>query len=214
MINFRLSRIASITFLAFAVVTAFAFESRASRALQTGLTELSSQEAARLLSHRDAARRREAAEVIARRALVEHLRLVEGYRIQEKDSRVRLALDWASYRLGKRAALFQVVNALNTSRYEQAQKYLKEMEGPQPLHIFLDHGEAPARVRLIEVLAHIGDAETLEKIKPLTKSPHLNISDAAKFAEREISLRLEETPRIEPKRPRQTGRQRDDGSPR
>src|SRR4051812_24698887 len=47
------------------------------------------------LSSRNPVERREAAEELARAAAVEHRRLTEGYRAQEKDTRVRLALDWA-----------------------------------------------------------------------------------------------------------------------
>lgn len=168
-------------------------------------TGRSSAETAKLLSSRNPLQRREAAEEIARAAATEHLRLVEGYRMQEKDSRVRLALDWALYRMGKQQALFAVVRELDTSRGEQAFGYLKELEGPEPLYIFLTRVNGNTQIRLLEVLARIGDTGTLEEIKPFFTSLDPVIADAARFAEREITIRLEETPRAEPKRPRQTG---------
>ncbi len=173
-------------------------------------TSISSREVARLLSSNNPVQRRETAEEIARAAAVEHLRLVEGYRMQERDARVRLALDWALYRMGKRSALFNVVRELDASRAEQALQYLKTIEGPSPLHVFLSRTNGNTQIRLLELFAHVGDAETLALIKPLTSSLDPGIADAAKFAEREITIRLEESPVSAPKRPRQTGRTDDE----
>ena len=47
----------------------------------------------------------------------------------------------------------------------------------------------------------------LERIKPYTQSLDPGIADAAKFAEREIGIRLQEQPAVEPKRPRKVGNQ-------
>jgi hypothetical protein len=63
------------------------------------------------------------------------------------------------------------------------------------------------------VLASVGDRDTLEKIKPFTESLDPGIADAAKFAEREISIRVEETPAAEPKRQRKVGSNSDDEQP-
>ena len=165
----------------------------------------SSAEVARRLSSRNPLQRREAAEELARQAAVEHLRLVEGYRLQEGDARVKLALDWALYRLGRPQALFPVVDALDTSRAEQAVQYLSGLDGPAPLYVFLDRVNGKTQIRLLEVLARVGDSETLERIKPFYASLDPTVADAARFAEREITIRLEETPKADPKRPRQTG---------
>src|SRR5918993_1016056 len=126
----------------------------------------SSAEVARRLSSRNPLQRREAAEELARQAAVEHLRLVEGYRLQEGDARVKLALDWALYRLGRPQALFPVVDALDTSRAEQAVQYLSGLDAPAPLYVFLDRVNGKTQIRLLEVLARIGDSETLERLKP------------------------------------------------
>jgi hypothetical protein len=161
---------------------------------------------ARRLSSRNARERQEAAEGLARAAAVEHRRLVEGYRVQEKDSRVRLALDWALYRMGRDASLFALVDALDEKkRAEQAVGYLKQLESPAPLYVFLDRVNGNTTVRLLEVLAAVGDRDTLARVKPFEASPDPGISDAAKFAEREITIRLEETPAPEPKRERKVG---------
>jgi hypothetical protein len=163
---------------------------------------------ARRLSSQLPAERREAAEELARLAAVEHRRLVEGYRAQEKDARVRLALDWALYRMGKGESLFAVVRALDEKKLaEQSVGYLKQLEGPEPLYVFLEHVNGNTLIRLLEVLAAIGDRATLERIKPYTQSLDPGIADAARFAEREIGIRLQEQPTVEPKRPRKVGNQ-------
>ena len=161
---------------------------------------------ARRLSSKLPTERRAAAEELARLAAVEHRRLAEGYRAQEKDSRVKLALDWALYRMGKNETLFELVNALDEKgRAEQSVSYLKQLEGPDPLYVFLGHVNGRTQARLLEVLASVGDRGTLEKIEPYTQSLDPLIADAAKFAEREINIRVEETPAVEPKRQRKVG---------
>jgi hypothetical protein len=161
---------------------------------------------ARKLSSRMASERRAAAEELARLAAVEHRRLAEGYRVQEKDERVKLALDWALYRMGKNETLFQLVGALDEKkRAEQSVAYLKQLEGPEPLYVFLGRVNGHTQARLLEVLAAVGDRGTLEKIQPYTQSLDPLIADAAKFAEREITIRVEETPAVEPKRERKVG---------
>src|SRR5947209_8872768 len=161
---------------------------------------------ARKLSSQNPLERRAAAEELARLAAVEHRRLVEGYRQQEKDSRARLAMDWALYRMGKNESLFALVHALDEKKLaDQAVGYLKLLDGPAPLYIFLGHVNGNTEIRLLEVLAAVGDADTIERIKPFTESTDPGIADAAKFAEREIGIRLEETPKVEPKRQRKVG---------
>jgi hypothetical protein len=170
---------------------------------------------ARKLSSRNPVERREAAEELARLVATEHRRLVEGYRAQEKDTRVRLALDWALYRMGKNESLFPLVRALDEKKQaEQSVAYLKQLEGPGPLYIFLERVNGNTRIRLLEVLAVVGDHDTLERIKPFTESLDPGIADAAKFAEREINIRIEETPTAEPKRQRKTGNAADTEPPR
>ena len=169
---------------------------------------------ARKLSSRNAFERRAAAEELARLASVEHRRLAEGYRAQEKDARVKLALDWALYRMGKNESLFPLVRALDEKKEaEQAVSYLKQLEGPAPLYVFLDRVNGNTRIRLLEVLAAVGDRDTLERLKPFTESLDPGIADAAKFAEREINIRLEETTAPEPKRQRKVGSVGDEQPP-
>ena len=161
---------------------------------------------ARRLSSRNPLERRGAAEELARGAAVEHRRLVEGYRVQEREAPVRLALDWALYRMGRHESLFAVVEALDEKkRAEQAVGYLKQIESPAPLYVFLERVNGQTTIRLLEVLAHVGDRDTLERIRPFAASLDPTVAGAAQFAEREITIRLEETPPVEPKRERKVG---------
>ena len=169
---------------------------------------------ARQLTNRDPLVRQGAAEELARLAAVDQRKLVEGYRFQEKNARVRLALDWALYRMGKSETLFAIVRALDSSLVNQAQKYLASLESPQPLYVFLERVGARGQIRLLEVLARSGDAETLERIKPYAESLDPKVADAARFAEREINSRLAHTPVAdEAARPRRVGQPSEEDEP-
>ena len=146
--------------------------------------------AARQLTNADPLVRQRAAEELARLAPADKRKLVEGYRLQEKNERVRLAMDWALFRLGKTEAIYTVIRALGTNRYNQSQSYLGELDSPAPLHDFLPRTKGEALPRLLEVLARVGDSATLDKIKPYTSSDDPQVADAARFAEREITRRL------------------------
>jgi hypothetical protein len=135
--------------------------------------------------------------------------------VQEKDDAVKNALDWALYRMGKSESLFALVRTLDSKKHaEQTVGYLKQLETPAPLYVFLDRVNGNTQIRLLEVLAAVGDGDTLERIRPFTQSLDPGIADAAKFAEREISIRLEETPKTEPKRQRRAGQSDDEDPPR
>ncbi len=160
---------------------------------------------ARGLASRDPLERQSAAEELARRGATTQQRLVEGYRLQEKDARVRLALDWALYRMGKTETLFAIVRNLEGSRRNQAASYLKQLEGPEPLYLFLDRAQDEIKIYLIEALASLGNAGTLRRLELYTSSYDPRIANAAQFALREI-MRRETQPSDQATRPRQTGK--------
>jgi hypothetical protein len=169
---------------------------------RTDAARVSAQVAARLAS-RDPVERQRAAEELARTAATEQQRLVAGYRLQEKDARVRLALDWALYRMGKTETLFAIVRNLDSSRRHQTVTYLTQLEGPEPLYIFLDKVNDNTRTYLLEVLALTGDDKTIDLINPYTSSFDPRVANAARFAIREITRRQSQP--TQPTRPRQTG---------
>lgn len=163
-------------------------------------------DAAKQLIDRDPLVRQHGAEELARLAETDWRRLTEGYRMQEKNARVQLALDWALYRMGKADALYAVVRALDSARAAQAAGYLAALEAPQPLYAVLPRVNGNTQVKLLEVFARIGDSDTLPQIKPYIASYDPKIADAARRATDEITRRLADQPAAAPTRPRQVSK--------
>jgi len=154
----------------------------------------SSVELARQLSSPDPLLRQKSAEALAKLAAVDQRKMVEGYQLQEKNKEVRLALDWALYRMGREDALFRVVHELDSGRQAQAIRYLSELESADFLYPFLKKQNNPPRVTagVLKALAQIGNAETLELIKPYRESTQPFVAEAAENASDEIEKRLGE----------------------
>ena len=165
-------------------------------------------ELAKELGNVDPLVRQRSAESLARLAAVDQKKLVEGYQLQEKNKEVRLALDWALYRMGKSEALFRIVRELDSSRQEQAVGYLAELESPDLLYPFLKKEHNPARVNagLLKALARNGDAQTLELIKPYLESLQPFVAEAAETASDEIGKRLGQETNTTRSRPRTVGK--------
>jgi HEAT repeat protein len=146
------------------------------------------------LSSPDPNVRRRSAEALARLAATDQRKLVEGYQLQEKNKEVRLALDWALYRMGHADALYRVVKDLDSGRQDQAVGYLTELDSPDLLYPFLKKTDNPPRVNagLLKTLGRIGDAQTLDLIKPFRESPQPYVAEAAENAHDEIEKRLGE----------------------
>ena len=151
-------------------------------------------EFAKQLNSPDALVRQRSAEALARLAATDQRKLVEGYRFQEKNKDVRLALDWALYRMGRAEALYRIVDELDSGRQEQAVGYLSELESPDVLYPFLKRTNNVPRVNtgLLKALARIGDAQTLDLIKPFRESHQPHVAEAAEVAHDEIEKRLGE----------------------
>ena len=117
-----------------------------------------SAEFAKQLGSTDAMVRQRSAEALARLAATDHRKLVEGYQLQEKNKEVRLALDWALYRMGRSEALYRVVRDLDSGRQDQAIGYLSELESPDVLYPFLNKEKNVPRVTagLLKALARTG----------------------------------------------------------
>src|SRR5215213_10772463 len=151
-------------------------------------------EFAKQLGSTDASVRQRSAEALARLAATDQRKLVEGYQLQEKNKEVRLALDWALYRMGRAEALYNVVDDLDSGRQDQAVGYLSEVESPDALYPFLKRPHNAPRINagLLKILARIGDAQTLDLIKPFRESHQPYVADAAETAHDEIEKRLGE----------------------
>ena len=151
-------------------------------------------EFAKQLGSTDPLLRQRSAEALARLAATEQRKLVEGYQLQEKNKEVRLALDWALYRMGRAEALYRVVDELDSGRQEQAIGYLSELESPDLLYPFLKRSNNAPRINagLLKALARIGDAQTLDLVKPFRESHQPYVAEAAETAHDEIEKRLGE----------------------
>ena len=161
-------------------------------------------EFAKQLGNADPNVRRRSAEAIARLAATDQRKLVEGYQLQESNKEVRLALDWALYRMGRAEALYRIVRELDSGRQDQAIGYLSELESPQDLYPFLAKRNNPPRVSagLLKALARIGDAQSLDLIKPFRESHQPYVAEAAESAYDEIERRLGEPAATTRARPR------------
>src|SRR5215510_3318702 len=151
-------------------------------------------EFAKQLGSADAHVRQRSAEALAQLAATDQRKLVEGYQLQEKNKEVRLALDWALYRMGRSEMLYHIVDELDSGRQEQAIGYLSELESPDVLYPFLKRTTNAPRINagLLKALARIGDAQTLELVKPFSESHQPYVAEAAEVAHDEIEKRLGE----------------------
>ena len=159
---------------------------------------------AKQLGSTDPLVRQRGAEALARLAANDQRKLVEGYQLQEKNKEVRLALEWALYRMGRSEMLFRIVDELDSGRQEQAIGYLSELESPGELYPFLKRNNNAPRINagLLKALARIGDAQTLELIKPFRESHQPYVAEAAEIAHDEIEKRLGEPAATTRTRPR------------
>lgn len=205
----------SLTLMALAIVCVVSATARA-QSSETEETEnpndLAARAAVERLSSSDSLLRQQAAEELARLSANDQQKMVEGYYIQEKNPRVRLALAWALYRMSKSQLLFAVVRDLDSSRALQAAGYLRTLDTAEPLYMFLSNAKPRIQIELLKVMADIGDQTTLAQIQPLTESYDLKVSAAAQRATFAINERLERTRPEVPERPRQVG-QVNDSSP-
>ena len=136
--------------------------------------------------------RQRSAEALARLAAMDQRKMVEGYQLQEKNKEVRLALDWALYRMGRSEALFRVVRELDSGRQQQAIGYLSELESPDMLYPYLKKDNNAPRVNagILKALGKIGNSDTLQIIEPYRESLQAYVAEAAEIAHDEIEKRL------------------------
>jgi HEAT repeat protein len=158
----------------------------------------------RQLGNADALVRQRAAEALAQLAATDQRKLLEGYYLQEKNKAVRLALEWALYRVGKEETLFRIVRELDSSRRGQAVSYLTQLDSPALLYPFLQRTDNRPKVTvgIIEVLARSGNAETRGKLEPLRDSFAPGVAAAAEKAVEEIDARMTQAGPGKPSRPR------------
>ena len=184
--------------IVFALLLSMLFTAASSQAQQVPIDGVDARsnpaEFAKQLSSTDAQVRRRSAEALARLAAADQRKLVEGYQLQETNKEVRLALDWALYRMGRSEALYRVVDDLDSGRQDQVLGYLSELESPDLLYPFLKRINNAPRINagLLKALARIGDAQTLDLIKSFRESHQPYVAEAAEVAYDEIEKRLGE----------------------
>jgi len=161
----------------------------------------------RQLGNGDPLMRQRAAEALAQLAATDQKKLLEGYYLQEKNKTVRLALEWALYRIGKDEALFHIVRELDSSRHDQAVGYLTQLDSPDLLDPFLQRQDNRPKVTvgIIEVLARSGNDHAREKIEPFRDSVQPGVAAAAEKAIDEIDARGTQAGPPKPTRPRVVG---------
>jgi hypothetical protein len=136
--------------------------------------------------------RQSAAEELARLAAVDQLKLLEGYRLQESDKKVALALDWAMYRAGRTEKLYAVTGELWGKRSDQAIGYLYSLESAAPLYSIADQSSGKTLVGILAVMGRIGDEETITRINVFLSNFDPKIVTAARGAIDSINKRTAE----------------------
>ena len=200
----RFRRLAKTLFVACFLMLAFSIAIKAQLPVDGVDARTDTKELAKQLASPDANVRQRSAEALAKLATKDQEKLVEGYQLQEKNKQVRLALDWALYRMGHEDALYRVVKDLDSGRQEQAIGYLSDLESPDVLYPFLKKSNNSPRVNagLLKALAKIGNAETLEVVKPYRESVQQYVAEAAELAYDEIEKRLSSDTQSTRSRPR------------
>jgi HEAT repeat protein len=161
-------------------------------------------ELGRQLGSPDPLLRQRAAEALAQLAATDQRKLIEGYYLQEKNKSVRLALEWASYRIGKQDALYRIVRDLDSSRHDQAVVYLAQLDTPDLLYPYLEREKNKPKVLagILEALGKTGNSETKQKIEPFRDSLQEGVAAAAEQAIDQIEARASQGDVTKPGRPR------------
>ena len=161
-------------------------------------------ELGRQLGNPDPLLRQRAAEALAQLAATDQRKLIEGYYLQEKNKSVRLALEWASFRIGKQDALYRIVRDLDSSRHDQAVGYLARLDSPDLLYPYLERESNKPKILagILEALGRSGNSETKQKIEPFRDSLQEGVAAAAERAIDEIDARASQADTPKPGRAR------------
>lgn len=108
--------------------------------------------------------------------------------LREKSGKVKLALNYALYQLGREEHLIELVGNLNR---DQVYYYLLEMDaGEVPkLYPYLRESDHPIRMRLLEIVGLRGDPSAVPIIQEMAGSPNAELASAANLALRRIEGR-------------------------
>jgi len=133
-----------------------------------------------------------AAEGLARLANPANLPPVEEQRKAAKGRSFQLALAFASYRMGQKDQLRELVDELDSSRYgDQMFAYLVELKPDLLLDLYpyLRNEKGTTRIRLLDILGLAGTGVQLQEIQQYTHDSDADVASAALQAIRRIQAR-------------------------
>jgi len=108
---------------------------------------------------------------------------------------VKLAEQWALYKMGDRASIQFVVRKLDTDQGELARSYLMEVNDPADLYPYVRTSNTEVRRRVIEILGRIGNQETIKELEPVARTSGTDTANTATVAIKQIEWRISGRPR-------------------
>lgn len=147
------------------------------------------------MADNDADRRQYAFEGLARIADPRYLDQISRLVLTEKNGDVRLAEQWALYRMGSRPNLQYIVRKLDTDQEEQARTYLLETSNAADLYPYVRSSNKEVRQKVIDILGRIGDADTVKELQPVAETSGVATANAATLAIKRIEWRMSGRPR-------------------
>ncbi|HXG91669.1 MAG TPA: HEAT repeat domain-containing protein [Blastocatellia bacterium] len=147
------------------------------------------------LTDKDADRRQYAIEGLARIADPRYTDQISKIALTEKNNDVKLAAQWALYKMGDRANLQFVVRKLDTDQGEQARTYLLATSDPADLYPYIRTSNKRVRQEVIEILGRIGNQETIKELEPVARTSGADTANVATVAIKKIEWRLAGRPR-------------------
>jgi HEAT repeat protein len=147
------------------------------------------------MTDNDADRRRYAFEGLARIADPRYMDQISRLVLTEKNGDVKLAEQWALYRMGSRPSIQYIVRKLDTDQEEQARAYLLEANDPADLYPYIRSSNKEVRRKVIDILGRIGDAETVKELQPVAETSGKDTSNTATVAIKRIEWRMSGRPR-------------------
>jgi HEAT repeat protein len=147
------------------------------------------------LTDKNSERRQSAAEGLARIGDQKYSDQLSRLVLTEKDNDVKLAQQWALYKLGQRDQMRNIVPKLYSGQDDQAYAYLMETEQVADLHPYARSSNLEIRRKVIEILGRIGDKATIAELQPVATSSGAETADTATVAIKRIEWRLAGKPR-------------------
>jgi HEAT repeat protein len=147
------------------------------------------------MTDNDADRRQYAFEGLARIADPRYMDQISRLVLTEKNGDVKLAEQWALYRMGSRPNIQYIVRKLDTDQEEQARTYLLEANNAADLYPYVRSSSKEVRQKVIDILGRIGDAETVKELQPVAETSGVATANAATLAIKRIEWRMSGRPR-------------------